>query len=114
MNKLPLIEKILLLESRLGERWSHSIFEPIKFDSSDTLKVHEVGKRIGQHLGLPPLTFYISFISQDNNVGGNIHLDQNTDVFIEIDEKFRNDCDFVLAILAHEICHKYLQIKDFI
>lgn len=112
MNKLPLIEKINLLESRLGERWTFSTFEPIKFDSFDTIKVHEVGKKIAKHLGLPPLTFFITFVSQKENVGGNIQLDSNTDVFIEIDLKFKNDNDFVLAILAHEICHKYLQINN--
>lgn len=112
MNKLPLIEKIHLLESRLGERWSHSTFEPLKFDSSDTLKVHEVAKKIGQHLGLPTLTFFITFVNQKKNTGGNIELDQSTDVFIEIDVKFKNDCEFVLAILAHEICHKYLYLNN--
>lgn len=112
MNNLPLIEKIHLLESRLGEKWVHTTFEPIKFDSFDTLKVHEVGKKIAQHLGLPPLTFFITFVAQKQNVGGNIQLDNNTDVFIEIDSKFKNDNDFVLAILAHEICHKYLQLNN--
>lgn len=112
MNKLPLIEKIHLLETRLGEKCIHKTFEPIKFDSSDTIKVHEIGNKIAQHLGLPPLTFYISFVAQKANVGGNIELDSTSDVFIELDLKFKNDNDFVLAILAHEICHKYLQLNN--
>lgn len=112
MNKFPLIEKILLLESKLGERCTHTTFDPIKFDSFDTLKVHEVGEKIAQHLGLPPLTFFITFVSQKENIGGNIKLDNNTEIFIEIDTKFKNDNDFVSAILAHEICHKYLQINN--
>ena len=116
MNKLPLIEKIHLLESKLGERWTHPILEPFKFDSSDINKVQEAGKKIAQHLGLPPFTFLITYAPQKTNVGGHINLDYSKDVFIEIDGKFKHDCDIVLALLAHEICHKYLHInnlKDF-
>lgn len=112
MNRLPLIEKIHFLESKLGERWIHPILEPFRFDSSDIIKVQEAGKKIAQHLGLPPLTFIITYTQQELNVGGNINLDNNNDVFIEIDNKFKNDYEVTLAILAHEICHKYLQLNN--
>ena len=85
MNKLPLIEKIYLLESKLGDRWIHPILEPFKFDSFDPIKVQEAGKIIAQHLGLPPVTFIISYTQQDSKVGGKINLDHNKEVFIEID-----------------------------
>lgn len=112
MSKLPLIEKIHLLESKLGDRWSHPILEPFKFDSSDPIKVQGAGKIIAQHLGLPPFTFIISYAQQESNVGGHINLDYNKDIYIEIDGKYKNDCDIVLAVLAHEICHKYLHINN--
>ena len=67
MNILPLIEKIHLLESKLGEKWTHNNFEPFKFDSSNPLKVQEAGKKIAQHLGLPPFTFIISYAQQESN-----------------------------------------------
>jgi len=112
MNTLPLIEKIHFLESKLGERWIHPILEPFKFDSSDIIKVQEAGKKISQHLGLPPLTFLITYTQQKSNVGGNINLDNSNDVFIEIDSKFRYDHEIALAVLAHEICHKYLHLNN--
>jgi len=112
MNRLPLIEKIHFLESKLGDKWVHPIFEPFKFNSSDVVKVQEAGKKIAQHLGLPPLTFLISYVQQKSNVGGNIELDNNKEVFVEIDNKFRNDHEIVLAVLAHEICHKYLYLNN--
>lgn len=61
MNKLPLIEKIHLLESRLGHNWKHSNLDPFPFDSRDVLQVQKAGKRIQQHIGLPPLTFIVSY-----------------------------------------------------
>ena len=112
MNKFPLIEKIHFLESKLGDKWTHTILEPFKFDSSDVVKVQEAGKKIAQHIGLPSLTFLISYVQQKSNVGGQIELDYNKDVFIEIDNKFRNDYNIVSAILAHEICHKYLHLNN--
>lgn len=112
MNRLPLIEKIHFLESRLGARWSHTTLEPFAFDSSNPIKVQEAGKRIAQHIGLPGLTFVIAYAKQKTNVGGHINLDDNKDVFIEIDPQFKHDYDIVLSVLAHEICHKYLQINN--
>ncbi len=111
INKLPLIEKIHLLESKLGHNWKHTNLEPFQFNSRDVVQVQNAGKRIQQHLGLPPLTFIVSYARQKENVGGHIQLDNEKDVFIEIDERFRHDSDIVLSILAHEICHKYLQIN---
>lgn len=60
MSKLQLIEKIHLLESTLGERWTHSILEPFKFNSADSIEVQNAGKKIAQHIGLPSLTFIIT------------------------------------------------------
>lgn len=112
MSRLQLIEKIHLLESTLGEKWNHSILEPFKFNSSDPIEVQNAGKKIAQHIGLPSLTFIISYAKQKSNVGGHIQLDSNSDVFIEIDDSLRSDSDIVLSVLAHEICHKYLQINN--
>jgi hypothetical protein len=112
MNALPLIEKIHLLESSLGDRFTYPILEPFKFNSSNIYEIQKAGSLISQHLGLSALTFIVTIKQQKQNVGGNVHLDNTKDVFIEIDEKFKDDCDFILAILAHEICRKYLQINN--
>jgi hypothetical protein len=111
INEFPLIEKVHFLESKLGEKRKYSMLLPFKFNSSNVAEVQKAGKIIQQHLGLPSLTFIITYVQQKSNVGGYIELDNNNEVFIEIDIKFRNDCDFILAILAHEICHKYLHVN---
>jgi len=112
MIKLPLIEKIHLLESRLNNNWVYPILEPFKFDSSNPIEVQNAGKKIAKHLGLPQFIFIISYAQQNPNIGGHINLDYSKDVFIEIDDKFKYDFEIVSAILAHEVCHKFLQINN--
>lgn len=113
INKLPLIEKIHLLESKLGKKWEHPIIlEPFYFNSLDINKVQEASIKIAQHLGLPHLNFHIKYTKQKSNVAGNVNLDNSTNVFIEIDDNLKSDCDIVLAVLAHEICHKYLHLNN--
>jgi len=112
MNTLPLIEKIFFLESKLGERWIHSILDPFPFDSSNLIEVQEAGKKIARHLGLPPLTFVITYTQQKSNVGGNINLNDSNDIFVEIDSKLIYDHEIVSAVLVHEICHKYLHLNN--
>ncbi len=111
MDKLILLEKIFLLESKLGESRPSTFLEPFKFDSTDAYEVQKAGKLIAQHLGLTNLTFVITYITQAGNVGGHIQLDHSNEVFIEIDPRYKDDYVIVLYILAHEICHKYLQIN---
>lgn len=111
MGKLPLIEKIHLLESRLGENLIHPLLEPFEFKSYNIIEVQEAGKLIAKHIGLSDLTFIISYSQQKSTVAGHINLNNSKDVFIEIDNKFENNYQIVLAILAHEICHKYLHIN---
>jgi len=112
MSYLPLIEKIKLLESELGQKTVHPILEPFKFDSANSLQVQMAGKKIAQHIGLTNLTFVITYATQKSNVGGHIQLDDSNDVFIEIDGTLKDDHEIVLAILAHEICHKYLYLHQ--
>ncbi len=112
MIVVPLLEKIFLLESKLGEKYSHTTFEPFKFNSADPLRVQDAGKKISEFIGLKGLTFIISYTRQKAGVGGHIELEKNSDVFIEIDDKYKTNSDIVLSILAHEICHKYLYINN--
>lgn len=112
MNVLPLLEKIFLLESKLGEKYSHTTFEPLKFDSTNSVKVQEAGKKISEFIGLKGMTFIISYTNQKSGTGGHIELGNDSEVFIEIDDKYKANSDIVLSILAHEICHKYLHVNN--
>jgi hypothetical protein len=104
----PFIEKINLLETQLFNKLNYSILEPFSFDSSNPLEVQKAGKKIAAHLGLNSLTFLISYVSQKENVGGHIMLDNSNEVYVEIDTNYKNNSDIVLYVLVHEICHKFL------
>lgn len=55
----------------------------------------------------------IRFETLDNNTGGNISLNNTMEpvVHINVSSTFRNNWKAVLAILAHEICHKFLMVN---
>lgn len=108
----PLLEKINLLESKLGRKYSHKVLEPFYFNSANPLEVQKAGQKIAEHIGLPPLTFVVSYSHQKANIGGQIHLDSSKEVFIEISLMYKSEPDIVLSILAHEICHKYLYLNN--
>ncbi len=112
MDTKNLIEKIFLLESKVGNKYKHVNFEPFKFESSNAVKVQEVCRLISNHLGLGTLTFIVSYAAQKDRVGGHIQLDNSNEVFIEISDGYKNNSDVVLSILAHEICHKYLHVNN--
>jgi ssDNA-binding Zn-finger/Zn-ribbon topoisomerase 1 len=113
MKPTPLVEKVNLLERRLAIGWRHSLLEPFFFDSGDVIAVQQAAKQIAKHIGLPDLTFVIYYSQQEKNVGGNINDGElNNLVYIEIDNDFKSHHDVVLAILAHEICHKYLSYNN--
>ncbi len=103
-----LLDKLLLLESKLRSIHEYKILEPFRFDPGDASAVQSAAKKIARHLNLEGLTFIISYARQGENVGGHIQLDSSSNVFIEIDGALKNSYRTVLYVLAHEICHKYL------
>ena len=112
-TEILLLDKIYSLSKRLENNKVYDLLEPWQFRSYDVIEVQEAGKKIGGFIGLPNLTFVITYTKQNKGTGGHIELNNNNDegVFIEIDPKYKNDCSIVLAILAHEICHKLVHIN---
>jgi len=111
-NKL-LLEKIIHLGKRLEKNRIYELLDPWLIDGYNSIEIQNAGKKISNFIGLPNLTFVITFTKQDKNVAGHIELNNNSDegVFIEIDEKFKSEPEIILAILAHEICHKLIHIN---
>lgn len=112
-SKILLIEKILYLGKKLEKGKIFELMGTWKFKASNPAEVQKAGKRISEFLGLSNLTFIVTYSKQDVNTAGHIELNNNSSegVYIEIDGKFKSDSEPVLAILAHEICHKYLHIN---
>ena len=112
-SDILLLEKIFHLSQRLESNIRNEIMEPWDFNCFDIIQIQEAGKKISNFIGMPNLTFVITYKKQNEKIAGHIELNNNNDegVFIEIDEKYKFEKAIVLAILAHEICHKLIHIS---
>lgn len=63
-------------------------------------------------LGMDSYTPECRFCQTAVNTGGCINLDNGKIVKIDVSEEFRNNPNATVAILAHEICHKYLYLYN--
>ena len=112
-SNILLLEKLIHLGKKLEGTRIYELLEPWSFNGHDLYEIQEAGKRISNFIGLPNLTFVIGFFQQKKNTAGHIELNNNSEegVFIEIDEKLKSENNIILAILAHEICHKLIHIN---
>ena len=107
-----LIAKLKLLEGTVGHKASYRLLDPFPLDSSDAIQIQAAARRIAEFVGLEQFTFIIGCCRQKEHVAGHIDLQPSGDtVFIEIDADLRARPQAVLATLAHEVTHKYLQIN---
>ncbi len=111
--KLPhaLTAKMALLEQSIG-LWKGKPFTPPRdFRYSDAVEVQQVAKQMASSVGLGDLVFIVTYAKQGSGVAGHIELRHaQPEVFVEIDNAL--ECqESVLAVLAHEIAHKFLHRK---
>jgi hypothetical protein len=113
-SNVLLLQKVIYLGQRFEKNKIFDLLMPWTFDGNDSIQVQNAGKKISNFIGLPNLTFVISYTKQSKSTAGHIELNNNNDegVFIEIDEKFKSEPEIILAILAHEICHKLIYINN--
>lgn len=109
------INKITFLEKQIGAHVGYKSLEPFWMPGKgfmDTLRLQGAAKEIANFLGLGNYTFLITVTKQKPNTAGNIELKYlGNDVFVEISEDVQGFEDAVIATLAHELTHKYMQIN---
>jgi len=107
------ISNLILLEERIGSKIDYRIREtPFLVDQADIISLQSVAKKIAESIGLHGLTFVVAVAKQKEKVAGHIELRANErEVFVEVSEDVLKYKDSILATLAHEITHKYLQIN---
>jgi hypothetical protein len=104
-----LVEKIALLERRVGAATGYRNLDPRPLDLRDIVQIQAAAGWIRDFVQLSDLTFVVGFAKQQEGVLGNIELEYGQDgVFIEIARESMEFPELVVAVLAHEICHKYL------
>ncbi|MDD2733731.1 MAG: hypothetical protein PHF56_07295 [Desulfuromonadaceae bacterium] len=66
-----------------------------------------IAKQIANHFGLQISKIIVTFI-HNLGVPGKVGLSAGNIFFVEVDEKYKSNTNFISAILAHEIAHIYL------
>lgn len=105
-----ILTKLSLIEKHLGYS-TMCFYIPTynRYGGSDGLiNAQKEATQMMKHVGLSDYMPVITFTDTKLGVGGNVELDNSEFVFIEIDQSFCNNPEKVLAVMAHEICHKVL------
>ena len=107
------IKKITYLEVELGKNVKYEQLEPFYVNTNSIVDIQKAAKKISYFLGLKGLTFIVGKFKQEENVAGNIELEQYAkEVYIEISEDLEEFEESLLSTLAHEITHKYMLIYN--
>lgn len=73
--------------------------------------LNDEAKRMMDYIGLFQYRPKCSFCQLDDGVGGNTKCcNDNIEVEINVSTKYRTSIEQTVAVLAHEICHKYLYV----
>ena len=116
MDKIDLTTDMILSELSLIEKHlgytSMDFYSPQDSILTDLISIQKEASRMMRFVGLVGYTPVITFTNTEEFEAGNIKLDDSKDVFIEISNKYRYRAEQVLAIMAHEICHKVLYINN--
>lgn len=108
LSEKDIVSKLALIEQHMG-RCPFGFYEPsIHFKSADEILVQKEASMMMKHVGLNHHVACITYVETSDNTGGNIELDNSNNVFIDISRNIKGQDAKVLAVMAHEICHKAL------
>lgn len=112
LSQNEILSKLSLIEEYV-KRDHYSFYEPSQtFDSNNTISVQKEAAKMMEFAGLNGYISVITYVDIYGKVGGNIELNDDKEVFIEINKQYKGNNDKTLAVLAHEICHKVLFLKN--
>jgi hypothetical protein len=116
MPIMEYIDKISLLEKCVGHKTHYKILEPFNMKNIPNdirwLEYSSAATKISNFIGLQKYSFFVMPCKKNDNVAGNIELEHGEkDVFIEISDNILQP-EAILAIISHEISHKYLHINS--
>lgn len=106
---LALIEKFIGRKATFPKYITSNDFTP-----NDIISVQREASAMMRFVGLENYTAVISFVKQDSGIAGSINLNNDKEVFIDISSDLLtspNSKGRVLAVMAHEICHKLLFVR---
>lgn len=107
------IRKVEMLEKQVGAKTTYEMLPPFSLNPNDPIAIQAAAKKIAEFVGLQDITFIIATAKQEDKVGGHIELKpEESTIYVEISKEMKKFHATVLAVLAHEITHKYLQVNN--
>ena len=108
INESDILSKLVIIEKHMG-KCPAGFYEPsVDFRSSDEISVQKEASMMMKHVGLNHHVACITYTETKASTGGNVELDNSDNVFIDINKELKGQDTKVLAVMAHEICHKAL------
>ena len=109
LSPRKILEHLCLLEEKIPRKSNEPYVPTSKILVSESALVKEARQMLS-HVGFGHYMPICEFTSLKEGTAGCVEMggDSNYFVKIKIDEKYRYNTDAVLAILAHEICHKLI------
>ncbi len=110
LTENDLLAKLTLIEQHMGKCPSNFYEPSTHFRSSDEILIQKEASMMMKHVGLNHHVACITYTETRLNTGGNVELDNSENVFIDISKDLKGQDAKVLAVMAHEICHKVLYV----
>lgn len=107
-----IINHLRIIESKIKRSHFEEYVPLIGIITIDS--VNEEANRMMKHAELLGYKASVEFESLDEGQGGIIILNADRIAHIKISENYRNNRAAILAVLAHEICHKVLHVNNLI
>jgi hypothetical protein len=100
---------LTLLDERCADNRRLDALEPFQLAVGDSAEINQAARRIADFVGLTDCSFFVRFSSEvdEEEVAGYIELSRCR---IVLAKSIRGNSKAVLATLAHEISHKYLDV----
>ena len=110
LTENDIISKLALIEKHLGKCKGVFYTPTPDFNSFDEIQIQKEASKMLKFVGLDNYIACLIYTDTQENTGGNIELDNSTNVFIELSKSLKGQNERVLAVMAHEICHKVLYV----
>lgn len=110
LTEKDIISKLALIEKHLGKCKGVYYTPTQNFSSFDEIQIQKEASKMLKFVGLDNYIACLRYTNTQDNTGGNIDLDDSSNVFIEISKNLKGQNEKVLAVMAHEICHKVLYV----
>lgn len=111
LSPRQIISYLMEFEKKLPEPHKHYYTPVLNRTPIAVSELNQEAKRMMDYVGLTSYVPKCNFCTLEEGTGGNTKCcNSNIKVEINVSSKYQNNLEATLAVLAHEICHKYLYV----